>query len=93
MKFADWAKVTAIVCSGLIFTLGLIYDAGYDIQSNTEDVERLEKEDADHEVRLGTLETRANEIDNQLIKLNTNQQAIIKTVDRIEIKLDKALNQ
>ena len=93
MKLGDWLKVVGMVCSVVVFVVGWVAATDHNVKTNTTGIERLEVDDKEHEVRLVKLEEKTHSIDAKLGRIETQQVANTKMLERLDLKMDRILEK
>jgi len=93
LSAGDWIKAVAMLGSATVLVVGLITATSHDIESNSEDVVRLEAVDVKHESRIEKLEDKTANIDKMLVKISTEQTANSRMLEKLDEKMDEVLSK
>lgn len=93
MTRSDWIKVIGILMSFAIAAAGAVFTANHGILTNADSVVRLEKADEKQGVRIDKLEEKTSSIDSRLGRIETQQMANTKLLEKLDTKIDKVLSK
>ena len=93
MTKSDWIKVLGILASLAIAAVGAAFTANHSILTNADSVVRLEKADEKQDVRIDKLEEKTSSIDSRLGRIETQQMANTKLLEKLDTKMDKVLSK
>tara|TARA_R100001082_G_scaffold32339_1_gene16583 strand:+ start:106 stop:387 length:282 start_codon:yes stop_codon:yes gene_type:complete len=93
MTKSDWIKVLGILASIIIAAIGAAFTANHSILTNADSVVRLEKADEKQDVRIDKLEEKTSSIDSRLGRIETQQMANTKLLEKLDTKMDKVLSK
>ena len=93
MTKSDWIKVLGILASLAIAAIGAAFTANHSILTNADSVVQLEKADEKQDVRIDKLEEKTSSIDSRLGRIETQQMANTKLLEKLDTKMDKVLSK
>tara|TARA_B100000427_G_scaffold24823_2_gene18416 strand:+ start:19227 stop:19508 length:282 start_codon:yes stop_codon:yes gene_type:complete len=93
MTKSDWFKVITIIGSAGVIVIGVLFNANHSILSNADSVIRLEKADEKQDARIVKLEEKTSSIDSKLGRIETQQAANTKLLEKLDAKMDKVLSK
>ena len=82
-----------ILMSLAVAAVGAVFTANHSILTNADSVVRLEKADEKQDVRIDKLEEKTSSIDSRLGRIETQQMANTKLLEKLDTKMDRVLSK